>query len=33
MDKQKKAFRKLKERFTKKPVLAVPDLDENKNGS
>jgi len=25
---QKRAFRELKERFTKKPVLAVPDLDK-----
>jgi len=27
-EKQKKAFRKLKERFTKEPVLAAPDLDK-----
>ena len=26
--KQKKAFGKLKERFTKEPVLAAPDLDK-----
>ena len=28
MEKQEKAFRKLKEQFTKEPVLAVPDLDK-----
>jgi len=28
MKKQKKAFRKLKERFTKELVLAAPDLDK-----
>jgi len=28
MEKQEKAFRELKERFTKKLVLAVPDLDK-----
>ena len=28
MKKQEKAFRELKERFTKKLVLAVPDLDK-----
>ena len=28
MEKQEKAFRELKERFTKKPVLVVPDLDK-----
>jgi len=28
MEKQEKAFRELKERFTKEPVLAVPDLDK-----
>jgi len=28
MEKQKRAFRKLKERFTKKPVLAALDLDK-----
>jgi len=33
MDKQKKAFRKLKERSTKKPVLVVLDLDKNEDGS
>jgi len=27
-EKQKKAFRELKEWFTKKPVLAAPDLDK-----
>jgi len=27
-EKQEKAFRELKERFTKEPVLAVPDLDK-----
>ena len=27
-EKQEKAFRDLKKRFTKKPVLAVPDLDK-----
>jgi len=27
-EKQEKAFRKLKERFTKEPVLAAPDLDK-----
>ena len=27
-EKQEKAFRKLKEQFTKEPVLAVPDLDK-----
>ena len=27
-EKQEKAFRKLKEKFTKEPVLAVPDLDK-----
>ena len=27
-ERQEEAFRKLKERFTKKPVLAVPDLDK-----
>ena len=31
--KQEKVFYKLKERFIKEPVLAVPDLDKNKNGS
>jgi len=28
MEKQKKAFGELKEKFTKEPVLAVPDLDK-----
>ena len=28
MEKQEKAFRELKERFTKEPVLAAPDLDK-----
>ena len=28
MEKQEKAFRKLKERFTKEPVLATPDIDK-----
>jgi len=33
-EKQEKVFRELKERFTKKPVLAVPDLDKkNEDGS
>ena len=27
-EKQEKAFKELKERFTKEPVLAVPDLDK-----
>ena len=27
-EKQKKAFRELKEQFTKEPVLAAPDLDK-----
>ena len=27
-ERQNKAFRKLKERFTKEPVLAAPDLDK-----
>ena len=27
-EKQEKAFRELKERFTKKPVLVAPDLDK-----
>jgi len=26
-------FRKLKERFTKEPVLAILNLDKNKDGS
>jgi len=34
MKKQEKAFRELKERFTKKLVLVVPDLDKkNEDGS
>jgi len=33
-EKQEKAFKKLKERFTKEPVLAALDLDKkNENGS
>jgi len=28
MERQEKAFKKLKERFTKELVLAVPDLDK-----
>ena len=28
MEKQKKTFGKLKEKFTKEPVLAAPDLDK-----
>jgi len=33
-EKQEELFRKLKEKFTKKPVLAAPDLDKkNENGS
>jgi len=28
MEKQEKVFRELKEKFTKEPVLAVPDLDK-----
>jgi len=28
MERQKEAFRKLKEKFTKEPVLAAPDLDK-----
>jgi len=33
-EKQEKAFRELKERFTNKPVLAAPDLDKkNEDGS
>ena len=27
-EKQEKAFKKLKERFTKEPVLATPDIDK-----
>jgi len=34
MEKQERAFGELKEKFTKKPMLAVPDLDKkNENGS
>ena len=34
IEQQEKAFKELKERFTKKPVLAVPDLDKkNEDGS
>jgi len=32
-EKQEEAFRMLKEKFTKEPVLAVPDLDKNEDGS
>ena len=28
MEKQEKAFRELKEKFTKEPVLVTPDLDK-----
>ena len=28
MEKQEEIFRKLKEKFTKKPVLAVPDINK-----
>ena len=28
MEKQEKAFKELKENFTKEPVLAAPDLDK-----
>jgi len=28
MEKQEKVFKGLKEKFTKEPVLAVPDLDK-----
>jgi len=28
MERQEKAFKELKERFTKKPVLVAPDLDK-----
>ena len=28
MEKQEEAFRELKEKFTKEPVLAAPDLDK-----
>jgi len=30
MEKQEKAFKELKEKFTKEPVLAAPDLDKKK---
>jgi len=34
MEKQEKAFGELKEKFTKEPVLAAPDLDKkNEDGS
>ena len=34
MERQEKAFKELKEKFTKEPVLAVLDLDKkNKDGS
>jgi len=34
IEQQEKAFKELKERFTKKPVLAIPDLDKkNEDGS
>ena len=34
MEKEEKAFRELKERFTKEPVLAAPDIDKkNEDGS
>ena len=29
-ERQEEAFRELNERFTKEPVLAVPDLDKKK---
>jgi len=33
MEKQEKAFKELKKRFTEEPVLVTPDLDKkNKNG-
>jgi len=33
-ERQEEVFRELKERFTKEPVLAAPDLDKkNKDGS
>ena len=33
MEKQKEAFKELKERFTKEPVLAAPDIDKkNEDG-
>ena len=28
MEKEERAFKELKERFTKKPVLAAPDIDK-----
>jgi len=28
MERQEKAFKELKERFTKEPVLVTPDLDK-----
>jgi len=33
IEKQKKAFKELKERFTKELVLAALDLDKNEDGS
>ena len=33
MERQEEAFRELKERFTKEPVLVVLDLDKNKDES
>ena len=34
MERQEKVFKELKERFTKKPVLVILDLDlKNENGS
>ena len=33
MKKQEKAFKELKERFTKELVLAAPDLDKNEGRS
>jgi len=34
MEKQEEMFRELKEKFTKEPVLAAPDLDKkNEDGS
>jgi len=32
MERQEKAFKELKERFTNKPVLATLDLDKKKKG-
>jgi len=33
VERQGKTFRELKERFTKESVLAILDLDKNKDGS